>query len=204
MYSVWSNELYLLGPAICWNGISMFDVVMISSFGLIEGRASCLLSFIVFYCNDLGSDSRSQVEEIINQFPFIDLLLPCDRKSIKYFTNVYMYTVIVLSFSVVFLDLVTLSGRGGFIFTWQIVSIQRMDRKCRGGGLDGVWNKQVTTSSSVSKQIQPGSQETVRTLNYEPSIRGGALWLGVIQKWGMDPKPSQASWWLTVDQHTNQ
>ena len=81
----------------------------------LRAGASSLLSFIIFYCGDLGSDSRSQVEEIISQFPFIDLL-PCDRKSVKYFTNVYMYTVIVLSFSVIFLDLVILSGRGGFIF----------------------------------------------------------------------------------------
>ena len=158
--------------------------------GSLRAGASCLLSFIVFYCNDLGSDSRSQVEEIINQFPFIDLL-PCDRKSIEYFTNVYMYTVIALSFSVVFLDLVTLSGRDGFIFYLTDCFNTENGQEVQEGDWMGCEISRVTTSSSLSKQIQPGSQETVRTLNYESSIRGGSPFVRVIKKWGMDPKPSQ-------------
>ena len=140
--------------------------------GSLRAGASCLLPFIVFYCNDLGSDSRSQVEEIINQFPFIDLLL-CDRKSIKYFTNVYMYTVIVLSFSVVFLDLVTLSGRDGFIFYLTGYCTTENGQGVEEEDWLGCEMSRVTISPSLSKQIQPGSQETVRTLKYESSTHCG-------------------------------
>lgn len=171
--------------------------------GSSRARASCLLSFIVFYCNDLGSDSEVKVEEIINQFPFIDLL-PCDRKSIKYFTNVYMYTVIVLSFSVVFLDLVTLSGRDSLFLPDRLFQYRGNGQGRYRRGLDGVWNKQ-----SHYQLIRKAADPTWVSRNSENTKlwaqhSWGALWLGVIQKWGMDPKPSQIAsddWpWI---QHSN-
>ena len=93
-----------------------------------------------------------------------------------------MYTVIVLSFSVVFLDLMTLSGRDGFIFYLTDYFNIENGQGVQEGDWMGCEISRVTTSSSLSKQIQPGSQETVRTLNYESSIHGGSPLVVVIKK----------------------